>query len=413
MGASGVETAHVTQHQPPTGPLRGVRVVELTKIWAGPYAGKLLALLGAEVIRVESLDSLDASRRFGVKDINAAPGFQAVNPGKCSIQVNMKSEEGRRLLADLVRKSDIVIENLRPGAAKRMGFGYEQLRALKQDIIAVSMSMHGQEGPLSYQTGYAPSFSALGGLCHLVGMKDGAPKLLNVRYGDSSYGTAAAFATLVALYHRRRTGEGQYVDVSAVETIASVVGDSFMEYFLTGTVPARNANQHSELAPHGVYPCADEDWISLAIATDAEWHALCEAMGNAALASDPRFADRAARQTHAQELDTLLADWTRPQGAQELSDRLRACGIAAFKSLNSLDLISSDHLWRRGFYQQVTDAARGEMAIVGAPWRLSQTPATITRSAPRLGEHNDYVFGELLGLSEAERARLVAEKVVY
>lgn len=397
----------------PTGPLHGVRVVELTKIWAGPYAGKLLAFLGAEVIRVESLDSLDASRRFGVKDINAAPGFQAVNPGKCSIQLNMKSEEGRRLLADLVKKSDIVIENLRPGAAKRMGFGYEQLRELKRDIIAVSMSMHGQEGPLSYQTGYAPSFSALGGVCHLVGLKDGAPKLLNVRYGDSTYGSAAAYAALVALYHRRRTGEGQYVDVSAVESLATVVGDAFMEYFLTDKVPSRNANRHSEMAPHGVYPCGEEDWISIAVRTDDEWQALCAAMDSPALAADPRFVDRASRQRHAAELDALLEAWTRPQDAHELGERLRARGVAAFKSLNSVDLVSSDHLWRRGFFQRVSDPVRGEMSIIGAPWRLSLTPARVTRSAPRLGEHNDYVFGELLGLSAAERERLVAEKVVY
>ncbi len=396
-----------------TGPLHGVRVIELTKIWAGPYAGKLLAFLGAEVIRVESLDSLDASRRFGVKDINAAPGFQAVNPGKCSVQLNMKSEEGRRLLADLVKQSDIVIENLRPGAAKRMGFGYEQLREMKQDIIAVSMSMHGQEGPLSYQTGYAPSFSALGGLCHLVGLKNGAPKLLNVRYGDSSYGSAAAFAALVALYHRRRTGEGQYVDVSAVETIASVVGDAFMEYFLTGNVPSRNANRHSELAPHGVYACRDEDWISIAVRTDPEWHALCAAMNAPALAADARFVDRAARQRHAEELDTLIGTWTSEQDAQDLGERLRARGVAAFKSLNSVDVVSSDHLWRRGFFCHVNDPVRGEMSIAGAPWRLSQTPAKVSRSAPRLGEHNDYVFGELLGLSAAERERLVAEKIVY
>ena len=396
-----------------TGPLRGVRVVELTKIWAGPYAGKLLAFLGAEVIRIESLDSLDASRRFGVKDINAAPGFQAVNPGKCSVQLNMKSEEGRRLLADLVKKSDIVIENLRPGAAQRMGFGYEQLREMKPDIIAVSMSMHGQQGPLSYQTGYAPSFSALGGVCHLVGLKEGAPKLLNVRYGDSSYGTAAAFAALVALYHRRRTGEGQFVDVSAVETMASVVGDAFMEYFLTGNVPVRNANHHSELAPHGVYPCQNEDWISIAVQTEEEWRALCESMENPALASDPRFVDGAARRAHAKALDELLSVWTRQQNAQSVSESLRARGVAAFKSLNTIDLVSSEHLWRRGFYQHVTDPVRGEVPIVGAPWRMSLTPPSVAHAAPRLGEHNDYVLGELLGLSAAERERLVAEKIVH
>jgi crotonobetainyl-CoA:carnitine CoA-transferase CaiB-like acyl-CoA transferase len=198
------------------GPLQGVRVLEVTKIWAGPYTGKLLAFLGAEVIRVESYDSLDATRAFGNKDINDAPGFQAINPGKYSVQLSMKSDEGRRLVQELAKVSDIFIENLRPGAAKRMGLGYEALRAVKRDIVAVSMSMHGHEGPLSYQTGYAPCFSALAGICHMAGYDGGPPVLLNQRYGDTTYGTAAAYAALVALYHRRRTGEGQFVDVSAV-----------------------------------------------------------------------------------------------------------------------------------------------------------------------------------------------------
>jgi CoA-transferase family III len=164
-----------TQQQ--AGPLQGVRVLELTKIWAGPYTGKLLALLGAEVIRVESYDSLDATRRYGVKDINDAPGFQAINPGKCSVQFNVRTDEGRRLVKELVKVSDIFIENLRPGAAGRLGLGYDVLRSLKPQIVAVSMSMYGHEGPLSYQTGYAPCFSALAGVCNLVGYEGGPPQL--------------------------------------------------------------------------------------------------------------------------------------------------------------------------------------------------------------------------------------------
>jgi len=257
-----------------SGPLQGVRVLEVTKIWAGPYTGKLLAFLGAEVIRVESYDSLDATRAFGNKDINDAPGFQAINPGKYSVQLSMKSEEGRRLVRELAKVSDIFIENLRPGAAKRMGLGYEALRAIRRDIIAVSMSMYGNEGPLSYQTGYAPCFSALAGICHMAGYEGGPPVLLNQRYGDSSYGTAAAFAAVVALHHRRRTGEGQFVDVSAVESLTAMLGDSFMEYFVTGQVPERPGTRHGEMAPHGLYPCADGEWISVAVQSDQEWRAL-------------------------------------------------------------------------------------------------------------------------------------------
>jgi crotonobetainyl-CoA:carnitine CoA-transferase CaiB-like acyl-CoA transferase len=405
------QTGSPLQHR--TGPLHGVRVLELTKIWAGPYTGKLLAFLGAEVIRVESHDSLDATRRYGVKDINDAPGFQAVNPGKYSVQLNVRSDEGRALIKDLVKASDIFIENLRPGAVARLGLGYDVLRALKPELVAVSMSMYGHEGPLSYQTGYAPCFSSLAGVCHLVGYEGGPPQLLNIRYGDSTYGTTAAFAAVVALLHRQRTGQGQFVDVSAVESLAAMLADSFMEYSLTGRIPIRDGNRHPEMAPHGCYPCRADEWISIAVRSDEEWRALCEAMGMPALRVSPQYCDIASRQTNSLELDAILAAWTRAQDARELEAALRSRGVAAFKSLNSIDLISDEHLWERGFYYPVTDGKQRSIPIVGAPWRMSATPPSINCAAPLLGEHNDYVLGELLGLSVAQRQRLVAEKIVY
>ncbi len=306
------------------GPLKGVRVLEVTKIWAGPYTGKLLTFLGAEVIRVESYDSLDATRAFGNKDVNDAPGFQAINPGKYSVQLSMKSPEGRRLVQELAKVSDIFIENLRPGAAQRMGLGYEALRAIKPEIIAVSMSMHGNEGPLSYQSGYAPCFSSLAGICHMAGYEGGPPVLLNQRYGDSSYGTAAAYAAVVALFHRRRTGKGQFVDVSAVESLTAMLGDCFMDYFVTGNIPARPGTRHPEMAPHGVYPCADEEWISIAVQSDEEWRALCETMEQPALAA--RYADSIARHLNVHELDAALAAWTRTQRARGARRRVATPG---------------------------------------------------------------------------------------
>jgi crotonobetainyl-CoA:carnitine CoA-transferase CaiB-like acyl-CoA transferase len=393
------------------GPLQGVRVLELTKIWAGPYTGKLLALLGAEVIRVESYDSLDATRRYGVKDINDAPGFQAVNPGKCSVQLNVRTDEGRGLIKELVKKSDIFVENLRPGAAGRLGLGYDVLRLLRPEIVAVSMSMYGHEGPLSYQTGYAPCFSALAGVCQQVGYEDGPPRLLNIRYGDSSYGTAAAFAAIVALNHRQQTGQGQFVDVSAVESLAAMLGDSFMEYSLTGHVPTRDGNRHAQMAPHGCYPCAGDEWISIAVRTDEEWGALCAAMHEPDLAA--RYPDSTSRQAHSPQLDAIVANWTRSQEAHQLEAQLGQHGVAAFKSLSSIDLVSHEHLWNRGFYTHITDHKQRSVPIVGAPWKLSATPAVIQRAAPTLGEHNDYVLGELLGLSAQERQQLVEQKVIY
>jgi crotonobetainyl-CoA:carnitine CoA-transferase CaiB-like acyl-CoA transferase len=207
------------------GPLQGVRVVELTKVWAGPYVGKQLAFLGAEVMRVESLGSLDVTRTYGVSDINNAPGFQAVNPQKLSVQIDMKKPEGIKLLLELLAKSDIVVENLRPGAIDRLGLGYEAVKAVKPDIVYVSMGMYGNEGPLAYQTGYAPCFAALSGLSSLVGYEGQAPSGMNLRYADSTFGTAASYAAIVALLHRRRTGVGQFIDVSAVETMTSMIGD--------------------------------------------------------------------------------------------------------------------------------------------------------------------------------------------
>jgi crotonobetainyl-CoA:carnitine CoA-transferase CaiB-like acyl-CoA transferase len=396
---------------PRGGPLRGVRVLEVTKIWAGPYTGKLLAFLGAEVIRVESYDSLDATRAFGNKDINDAPGFQAINPGKYSVQISMKGEEGRRLVRELAKVSDVFIENLRPGAAQRMGLGYEALRAAKRDIVAVSMSMHGNEGPLSYQTGYAPCFSALAGICHMAGYEGGPPVLLNQRYGDSSYGTAAAYAAVIALLHRRRTGEGQFVDVSAVESLTAMLGDSFMDYFVTGQVPERPGSRHPEMAPHGLYPCTSGEWISVAVQSDAEWRALCDAMDQPTLAA--RYPDLRSRRQNVRELDDKLAAWTRTRSARELSGELQRRGVAGFKSLNALDLVSDETLWQREFYSHVTDRARRSIPIVGAPWRMSATPPSMDRAAPHLGEQNDYVLGELLGLSAEQRQRLAAEKVIY
>ena len=193
------------------GPLAGVRVLELTKVWAGPYAGKQLAFMGAEVIRIESMGSLDVTRTFGVDDINNAPGFLAVNPQKLSAQIDMKSPEGIALLKDLIGKCDILIENLRPGAIDRLGLGYEAVKAIKPDVIFVSMGMYGNDGPLAYQTGYAPCFVALGGLSALVGYEDEAPRGMNVRYADSP----SAPPPPLPRWSRCSTGDGPARDSSS------------------------------------------------------------------------------------------------------------------------------------------------------------------------------------------------------
>ena len=387
------------------GPLQGVRVLELTKVWAGPYAGKQLAFLGAEVIKVESAGSLDVTRVYGTADINQAPGFQAVNPQKLSATIDMKSKAGTALLLDLAAQCDIVVENLRPGAIDRLGLGYEAVRSVRPDIIFVSMGMYGSDGPLAYQTGYAPCFVALGGLSALVGYEGEPPRGMNVRYADSTFGTAAAYAAVVALLHRRRTGQGQYIDVSAVECATSMIGDTIMDFSLTGHVAGADGNCHPEMAPHGAYPCQGNDWISIAVPSDAAWRTLAEALGGPALADDSRFSTHASRKANEPALDTLVAGWTRNHDARTLAAELQRLGVAAAKSANSVDLISDEQLWTHGFYHMVSDALGNAKPIVGSGWRMTEQ-AAITAAAPRLGEHNAYVFGEILGLSDEEQQRL-------
>lgn len=388
------------------GPLQGVRVVELTKVWAGPYAGKLFSFLGAEVIRVESEGSLDVTRTYGVADINKAPGFQAVNPQKLSVQIDMKTPEGIQLILDLVSKADILIENLRPGAVKRLGLGYDKVKAVKPDIIYTSMGMYGTEGPLSYQTGYAPCFAALGGLSSLVGYEGGAPAGMNIRYADSTFGALAAYASLVALRHRRRTGAGQFIDVSAVECMASMIGDTVMDFALNGTIHACDGNRHSGMAPHGAYPCRDGEWISIAIGSESAWQALTRAMGQPELAQHPKFNALAQRLAHVDELDRLISAWTLAYDAATLAAQLQRVGIAAGKSQSSVDLIADQQLWARDFYHEVSSSDGATRPIVGPGWKMSRG-AAITDAAPRLGEHNAYIFGEVLGLSVEEQQRLV------
>lgn len=394
------------------GPLKGVRVLELTKVWAGPYAGKMLAHLGAEVIKVESATNLDEMRAYGGVDINSAPYFLSINQEILSVQVNMKTDEGLDLVRRMVAESDIVIDNIRPGAMERSKLDYENLKKIKPDIIQVSIKMWGTDGPLGYQTGYAPCFASLSGLTALVGHEGETPKGMNIRYGDSTAGACAALAAIAALHHREATGEGQFIDLSAVETMTSLVGDSLFAYSVTGEVPQPDGNFHPEMCPHGAYPCADGEWVSIAVADDAEWQALCGVLEEETLSADPRFALLALRLENRNALDAAIGERTSGESALELADRLRLAGVPAFRSQSSIDLCSDDYLWGREGFRMVTDHRNGSRPIIGPSWRISPDPAAVERGAPLLGEHNDYVYREILGLPQKQLDDLIARKIV-
>ena len=378
------------------GPLEGVRVVELTKVWAGPYAGKLLAFLGAEVIKVETANNPEEMRAYGGTDINHAPYFLSINPEILSADLDLKSPPALDQLRELIGHSDIVINNLRPKAMERLGLGYDQLRAIKSDIISVSIKMWGNDGPLGYQTGYAPCFAALAGLASLVGYPGGPPLGASMRYGDSTVGAAAAFAAVVALLHREISGEGQFVDVSAVETLSSMIGDCLLEQDLTGRPLGPDGNRHPDMSPHNCFPCSGDDWISVAVADDMAWRRFCDVLQAPALADDARYATLADRQKHADALDQDLAQFTRSHDAGQLAQRLRSAGVSASKSAKSVDVISDQQLWDREVYRFVSDHREGQRPILGPPWRMSLASARISRGAPDLGEDNDYVLHEIL-----------------
>ena len=394
------------------GPLEGVRVLEITKVWAGPYTGKMLAHLGAEVIKVESATNLDEMRAYGGVDINSAPYFLSINQEILSVQVNMKSEEGLELVKQMVAQSDIVIDNIRPGAMERSHLSYEDLRKIKPDIIQCSIKMWGNEGPLGYQTGYAPCFAALSGLFNLVGHEGETPQGMNMRHGDSTAGAMAAIACLAALHHRERTGEGQFIDLSAVETLTSLVGDSLFAYSVTGEVPQSDGNFHPEMCPHGAYPCQGVDWISIAVASEDEWQALCTVLGAEELKADARFADLKRRLENRHALDDALGRLTADQDATDLAERLRHAGVPAFKSMNSIDLCSDGFLWGREGYRMVSDHRNGTRPTIGPSWRITPDGPNVTRGAPLLGEHNDYVYRVLLGLPQERLDDLVERKIV-
>ncbi|MEZ0352239.1 CaiB/BaiF CoA transferase family protein [Mycobacterium sp. pR1184] len=380
---------------PRGGPLEGVRVVELTKVWAGPYAGKLLAMLGAEVIKVETSALPEEMRAYGGTDINYAPFFLSINPEILSVDLDIKSAEGMARLRELIARSDIVINNLRPGAMERQGLGYPELAEIKPDIISVSIKMWGNDGPLGHQTGYAPCFAALAGLAPLVGYPGGPPLGTSMRYGDSTVGAAAAYAAVVALVHRELSGTGQFVDISAVETLSSMIGDCLLEQSLTGRRLGPDGNRHPDMCPHGCYPCADGAWISVAVAADDEWRRLCDVLGAHALA-DPRYATSDGRRRHVDALDRDIAELTRVFDADTLAHRLRTAGVPATKSATAIDVIGDQQLWERELYRFVSDHREGQRPILGPAWRMARDPARIKRGAPDLGEDTDYVLREIL-----------------
>ncbi|MCK6454759.1 MAG: CoA transferase [Alphaproteobacteria bacterium] len=395
-------------------PLAGVRIADFTVHAAGPFCTHMLSQLGAECIKIESAQRPDIFRKpHPVYGRMGPASFDQVASNKLSIRINLKHPKGTALARRLVAVSDIAAESFRPGVLARLGLGYESLRAAKADIILLSVSSSGQSGPDSHFSGYAPLFGAWGGLGTLTGFADGPP--VEMRHVmDHTVGLNAALAAVAALHRRRATGEGQHVDVAAREVAASLIGEALLLAAAGGT-PSRMGNDHPRMAPHGAYPAKGEDrWITIAVGSDAEWRALAQAIGAPQLARDPRFATEAGRHEHRAELDRIVARWTATLPGDAAMAVLQAAGVPAHVSWTAGDIVADPHLRARRAIVDVDEPDGRRRAAVGVPIRLSKGEAIgIARGTPSLGEHEDYVFGELLGLTRAERRELEDDGVIH
>jgi crotonobetainyl-CoA:carnitine CoA-transferase CaiB-like acyl-CoA transferase len=394
-------------------PLGGVRIADFTIHAAGPFCTQLLSQLGAECIKIESKTRLDAFRKpHAVYGRMSAATFDQVSVNKLSVRLNLKQPEAVALAKRLVSISDVAAESFRAGVMKRLGLGFEDLRAVKPDILLLSLSSCGQSGPDSHFAGYAPLFGAWGGLGWMTGYADGPP--VEMRHVmDHSAGIHAAVATIAALHQRRRTGRAQHIDLAAREVASAMIGDVLIQASL-GITPVRPGNGHLSMAPHGVYATQQPDrWLTLAVRNDAEWQALVRELDQPAASSDPRFATGAERLRHREELDVLLTQWLAACNADATAERLQRAGVCAHVSWSMLDIAHDPHLRARGATTEVSAADIPPRLAVGAPARFSKTDEVgIRRLTPALGEDEDYVFGELLGLSSARRADLERREVI-
>ena len=416
--------AYGSNHQssaPSSGlPLEGVRVADFSWVWAGPFGALQLAHLGAEVIKIESQARPDLGRRLPLHPPDMEPGlnrsgyFNQWSQGKKSLLLELSKPEAIAIAKELIKKSDVVLENFATGVMERMGLGYEELRTIKPDIIMASISGYGHTGPLKTYMGYGPATAPLTGLSSLTGYPGGAPREVGISYGDPNSGINAAAAICAALVARKRTGQGQCIDVSLWESTVALLPEGWMEYAMNHTQPPRMGNSDPWMSPHNCFRCAGEDeWISIACGNDKEWQALCKTIGQAELAMDPRFRTAKDRKAHEEELETWLTAWTEKREKWEITHTLQAAGVAAFPSMSSKDLADDPHLNERGFFARLPHQEVGVRAHTGIPWRLTHGPNGVRAPAPLLGQDTAYVMHDLLGYSDQEIARLKEEQVLY
>ena len=399
--------------------LNGVRVLDFGTYLAGAATTMHLARLGAEVIKIEAPLRPDGGRHFvtapGVLPPDPRFGSQLFctgNVGKMDLSLDISQEEGKDILRRLIEVSDVLYENMTPGTMAKHGFDYEAVRALNPDIVYVSSSSRGQDGPERNFVGYAANFANKSGLGHLTGYEGSRPSLF-VGSIDMRSASMGLGAILTALYYRGVTGKGQYVDLASQEAIAAHLGDSYLDYIVNGNEQGRQANKRFGYAPQDAYPTVEKDvWVAVSVENEGQWRSLCACMNAPDLADDERFSTYEDRVAHEAELDGIIAAWTCRLGQYEAVELLQEAGVPAGPCLNSEGAYKNPHFQDRGLFVAVEHRDLGTDYALAPPWRFSETPATFERSVPLLGEHTSQVLKNVLNLDEQEIRALVEKRVV-
>lgn len=422
----------------PSLPLSSYRVVDLGSAWAGPMAAQLLADMGAQVVKVESrvrMDGLRLGRPIIGEDAAGGdrglwpelqPLFHGLNRNKLGVTLNLKTPRGLQLLRELIARSDVVLNNYSPGVLGRMGLDYSELRKIRPDIILVSMPSVGETGPLRDVLAYAPIIQSLSGLTSVIGylreereqeergQEEPLVGELQSPWSDAVASVHAALATVASLRYRNRTGEGQAIEVAQLESTTALLGEPLLDVQMTGKVAAPQGNFDSEFAPHGNYLCLEDDtWVAIAVRTQEEWLRFCLALDEPEWTRAADFADFPRRVANAGELDQHVANWTKQHTSGEVTELLQKHGVAAMPVMNIEGQFLDLHLRERQAFAEVEHPRVGLEWLYGMPWLLGETPGSVRTAAPLLGQHNEYVLHQLLGLPKDELDRLQADQVVY
>ena len=411
----------------PSRALSHIRICDFTGQLAGAGATRFLGAMGAEVIRIEDptnegrWDILRGMSPFvdDRRGVDVGGAFNSANVEKRGITLNLRTDRGRELLRELVAISDVVSENFSSGVMERLGFSYEELRRIRSDIIYISNSGFGHSGPYGEYKTWGPIVQAISGLTFSSGLPDMEPAGWGYSYMDHTGAYYMAMAIMMALLHRNQTGEGQWIDMSCTEAGATLNGPALLDYTVNGRplrregMPNSNRSQFPPMAPHGIYAAAGEDnWIAISCRGDADWQTFAGVVGEP-WTHDARFSGLDDRLEHEQELDDLVGAWTRERDRFETAETLRAAGVPATAVQRPAERVDHDpNTSDWGLWPTARHSMMGEVRVDGLPVHLSETDWEITRGAPCIGEHNDEVFGELLGLSTDEIADLRQEGVI-